>query len=418
MRKYLPIVLLVGVAAVFAFGVAELFELRFEAGDVYPPYSSLRSDPLGAMALYESLGRLPGVSVRRDYSASNRLPEEPDTVYLHLSASDYEWEWVPGDLFREIQGFLARGGRLIIAYSPRTEKPLDFQEHREAVTNSMKAVVWQASKDEDDKNKKMTRPKDDRDSDFEEADVDVSLTERWGFHTDFRVAQDVGTSGEIRVQDESDLPLPHSLEWHSGLVFTRLDKAWQTIYSRGNEAVVMERRFGPGSVVMATDSYYFSNEAMEKDRQAAFLAWLIGPARHVVFDEAHLGVVETPGVAGLMRKYRLYWLGAGLLLLAGLFIWKNASSLVPRHEAEERPDHVLGKDAASGFVNLLRRNVAGHQMLETCFIEWKKSAPGQYSAARLQQAETAFQTYRSSKDRDPLTIYRNLCTILKTRNRR
>ena len=60
MKRYFPIVILLGCAAAFAFGIFRLFEFRFEAGDVYPPYSSLRSDPLGAMALYESLEKIPG----------------------------------------------------------------------------------------------------------------------------------------------------------------------------------------------------------------------------------------------------------------------------------------------------------------------------------------------------------------------
>ena len=33
----------------------QLFALRFEAGDIFPAGSSLRSDPLGSMALYQAL---------------------------------------------------------------------------------------------------------------------------------------------------------------------------------------------------------------------------------------------------------------------------------------------------------------------------------------------------------------------------
>src|SRR2546427_9645317 len=49
------LVLLLVLLAVFVLGVGRLFQLRFEAGDVYPPYSSLRADPLGTKALFESL---------------------------------------------------------------------------------------------------------------------------------------------------------------------------------------------------------------------------------------------------------------------------------------------------------------------------------------------------------------------------
>ena len=50
--------LLIAAAGLAAIGL--LFELRFAAGDVYPRYSSLRSDPVGVRALYDSLARLPG----------------------------------------------------------------------------------------------------------------------------------------------------------------------------------------------------------------------------------------------------------------------------------------------------------------------------------------------------------------------
>ncbi len=49
-------VLLLG--GLFVTGLIQLILLRFESGDVYPPYSSLRADPLGCKALYESLGRV------------------------------------------------------------------------------------------------------------------------------------------------------------------------------------------------------------------------------------------------------------------------------------------------------------------------------------------------------------------------
>src|ERR1039458_7419101 len=78
-----------------------------------------------------------------------------------------------------------------------------------------------------------------------------------------------------------------------------------------------------------------------------------------------------------------------LTLLAGVFIWKNSTSLVPPHADEQREDFVVGKDAASGFVNLLRRNIPTRDIFAACFAEWKKSAApsGKFSSARLQQAE-------------------------------
>jgi len=173
---------------------------------------------------------------------------------------------------------------------------------------------------------------------------------------------------------------------------------------------------------MATDSYFISNEAMANDRHADFLAWLVGANKNVVFDEAHFGIVETSGVAVLMRKYRLHGLAAGLVLLAGLFIWKNSTSLVPPPAETKKADFIAGKDAASGFVNLLRRSIAPRDLLATCFAEWKKSAApaGKISSARIQQAEAVFTSENSlpNKDRNSIETYKKISKALGNRNQK
>jgi hypothetical protein len=217
--------------------------------------------------------------------------------------------------------------------------------------------------------------------------------------------------------NQSDLPLPETLDWHSGTIFTNLDQSWQTIYARGSNSVVIERRFGTGTIVMATDSYFLSNEALSKNRHADLLAWLVGPAKQVVFDESHFGIVEEPGVSTLIRKYRLYGLAAGLLLLAALFIWKNSLSFVPPYPEEKREDFVAGKEAAAGFVNLLRRNVPARDLLNVCFTEWTKSLSHgtAHLIARVDQAQTLLEkeNARPQRDRNPVRTYQEISRILK-----
>lgn len=413
MKKYFPLLLLLGCTAAFVFGLVRLFELRFEAGDVYPPYSSLRSDPLGAMAFYESLGKVPGISTRRDFSTENRLPEKPHTAYLQLGAYPYEWDWMPADLTHELEAFLARGNRLVITLFPRVSS-YEFCAYAEDETNSTKSAQSKT------KGEKMTPEKPKKKASTGDEDEGVDLNKRWGLDVDLiELAQADGVYEPARAVNQTDLPLPRTLDWHSGLVFTNLDSTWRIIYARGSHAVLIERKFGQGSVVMATDSYFVSNEAMEHDRHADLLAWLIGANKNVVFDESHFGIVETSGVAMLMRKYRLQGLAAGFLLLAGLFIWKNASRLVPPHMEREQQDYIAGKDSAAGFVNLLRRSLAARDLLAICFAEWKKSGgAGRYSAARQQQAEAAFQAEnaRSARDRNSIATYKKICSILETRN--
>jgi hypothetical protein len=408
----LPIAILLATTAVFAFGIVQLFELRFEGGDVYPAYSSLRADPLGAMAFYESLEKIPSLSVRRDLSATDRLPEESQTVYLHLAGHSSEFDWMSKELFQSLQNYLAHGNRLVFTLFPRSE-PQFFHAVDDEETNSVKSAK--------EKDQKMTPPKKKHKNSEEDQEAGVALEDLWHFQTGFQKLEPTGASyAPARAVNKTDLPLPKILDWHSGLVFTNLDSAWRVIYARGTNAVVIERKFGRGSVVIAADSYFISNEAMAKDRHADLLAWLIGQDKNVVFDEAHFGITETSGVAALMRKYRLHGLAAGLLLLALLFIWKNSTGLVPPLLDEQAEHFVAGKDSAAGFANLLRRSIAPRDLLAACYAEWKKSLAqnGAISTARVQRAEAIVAQENSlpDKDRNPIATYRKISEVLGTRH--
>src|SRR5438105_3779371 len=103
MKARLPLLALLICAILFGLGLLQLFKLRFDTGEVYPEYSSLRSDPLGTMAFCESLERMPGISVRRDFSADNQLPEGRQATYLHLAARRLQWKRMPEDIFKQIE---------------------------------------------------------------------------------------------------------------------------------------------------------------------------------------------------------------------------------------------------------------------------------------------------------------------------
>jgi hypothetical protein len=125
----------------------------------------------------------------------------------------------------------------------------------------------------------------------------------------------------------------------------------------------------------------------------------------------------------LMRKYRLQWLGAGLLLLALLFVWKNATSLVPRFHEPAGETYVAGQEAGAGFVNLLRRNIPPRDLLKVCFEEWTRSLTlgHNYTIARVDRAQSAMEAEdaRPPGERNQVKAYREICESLniKRRNR-
>ena len=418
MKRLIPV--LFGAFCVFAFcfGLVRLFQLRFEEGDVYPAYSSLRADPLGTMALYESLGRAPSLTVSRDFSGENKLPESPRTTYLHLAGNVRDWEWMPLELVKEIEAFAVRGGRLVVTLEPVNST---WNVWNTTVTPIPTPVTGTNSTTGSKTNLPIAKASPPRRILKGDQENLVDVRDRWGFGMgyDALVLDDDHVPKPVLVKRRAKLLLPETLEWHSGTILKNLDQTWTTIYARGTNAVFAEKQYGNGTIVLAGDSFFVSNEAMQRDRHADLLAWLIGAGQTVVFDESHFGIVESSGVTALMRKYRLHGVMFGFILLAGLFIWKNSMSFVPMPATAARDNFVAGKDSAVGFVNLLRRNIPARDILQICFDEWTKSLRRRtdYTISGVEQAQAAMQTElaKTPHRRNPVVAYQNIARALKAR---
>ena len=104
--------------AVFLIGVVNLFLLRFKAGDVYPPYSSLRSDPLGTRAFYESLDNLDNIAAKRNYRPMSKIKSGQGVTFFYLGAKIFNSDSVYKDLLKSFEHIAKSGGRLVIAFFP------------------------------------------------------------------------------------------------------------------------------------------------------------------------------------------------------------------------------------------------------------------------------------------------------------
>src|SRR6266498_2642683 len=69
-------------AVVFVAGMLTLANREVASGEAYPQYSSLRTDPDGTKLLYDGLGRLPGVSIWRNYMSLDSSQERHAAMFL------------------------------------------------------------------------------------------------------------------------------------------------------------------------------------------------------------------------------------------------------------------------------------------------------------------------------------------------
>ncbi|MBK8000767.1 MAG: DUF4350 domain-containing protein [Verrucomicrobia bacterium] len=411
--KKAPVILFLIAFIGFIAGLVHLFHLRFETGDSYPPYSSLRADPLGTKALFESLETL--VETRRNLHTLAKLADGRDTTLFWLGAEPMDLRFVPAD-YERLETFIRSGGRLVISLTPTQRAP---RMNRFATgTPGRPARITT--------NAPPIRPGEE----FLDPDA-ISIRDRWQMEFDYAplssVEDQVVPEPAVLRQTNAATKLPRSLAIHTATHFGDATNGWETIYARVARTnvypVVIERRFGRGSIVLCADSYHFSNEALRRDREPQFIAWSVGGAQKIRFDETHLGVTQEPGVAALLREYRLGGVFIALLVLAGLFVWQNSVSFMPPYEeqlARERAELVEGKDSATGFINLLKRNIVPADLMKVCIEQWNThvSRMRRPSTARLDAMQQLIdaENQLDPRSRNPVRMYREFCEILKRRH--
>jgi hypothetical protein len=386
------------ITALFFYGVITLFIMRFQAGDVYPPYSSYRSDPIGTKAFYEALGLLPEVETVRNVEPLTKQWGLAEGTTFFLGMNTFDFSFVDPATVQAIEDALSNGGRIIIAFAPTNAKPPPSATEEE--------THEPPEKDASDQNDGEEK------HEFYRTEY-VDLTERWSVEIELSAE----TRGEAHLL-ASEKDLPSSLVWHSTLVFNPQDSIWRTIYTMAGKPVLIERSYGKGSIVMASDSFLLSNEAMKSKRYPHLLAWLCGDHVRIILDETHLGITKQPGIATLLRQYGLAPFFLALIVLALLAIWRQSVSLVPAHDQAQAMIINPGKDYITGLTNLLRRNISSGNILKACLEEWKRSfTHGKQNFSdqlpRIQNIITAEQA-QSKKNRSAIQAYRKISALISS----
>ena len=205
-----------------------------------------------------------------------------------------------------------------------------------------------------------------------------------------------------------------TVPWESAAYLVRLAPEFQVLYRAKDKPVMARRSWGKGEIIVATDSYFVSNEALRSDRKPALLALISGPAGTLVFDETHLGTEVQEGIMALVERFRLegYLLGAIAVML--LFLWRNSVPLVPARRAQVAlGGTVSGKDSRSGLVNLLRRNIASRDILRASFTEWKRgiTPTRTHLHAKMQEMEAALDAQPEKGAAQLVPLYHQLREI-------
>lgn len=390
-------------------GLAWLIHLRFESGRAYAWRSSLRSDPLGSKALHDAYAELPGLEVRRNFVPLVQLKTlPPDATLLLLNTSGWQLHRMAD--FPAVVDFVERGGRIVIAMNPERVAYAHLED--DADTGD------EADEDEASPEARQREPlRHTRRSQEEDAYFWGELALRHGEHE----------GGEARRADSAATGLPERIPWREGGVLVEYDESiWTPIYQIDEEVVAAQRSLGEGSLVVLTDDYLFSNEALLKHRYPKLLAWALGGRAILIFEETHLGVSERSGVATLMRRYGLEGFALAFAGLMALVVWRGASPLLPAFDGRARDPVIRSEHSIeAGLGDLIHRSLPSSSMPQLAFAAWKQSfirteADHRFYAAELDEIETLLRAQESlpARQRKPQETHLKIKSIINRKKRR
>ena len=353
---------------VFIIGAYLLILIRFELGHNYQYYSSLREDPLGTKGLFESINALPDKLCSRNYRPLALL-EKGNTktlmiLGLNTESLDLSDSSIKANQSSSLNKFIDSGGRVVISTIPNLQTTIELPDNTSINTSS----------------------------------------------------SDKGISFAILSKQKID--------WHSDSYIDCNKEQWEAIAENGEFILAAERKVGNGSIVISTDSYLFSNEALKKSYSPTFLSRVIGNSSEIVFDETHLGSIQQSGVATLARQHNLKWLLFALLAVAAVFIWKSITSFIPR--SEETSSQLRGNDITppkgiDGLASLISHSTQKSiTSLDICVKEFKQSNPNMsktdIDCLNKIKAILSKEKFLKKKKQNIVAAYQAMCNVYNNRH--
>lgn len=429
LKKNFNAMVLIAMLALLMFGVADIFSLRFSRGDLYPRYSSLRPDPFGCKALYESLEEI-GIDVERTFNPIDAISDNEKTTLIRTGIHAFR---DPIDA-KALRDFAFEGGHFIAFFAPdapaRLKKRKSIKKNTETANESDKSTCDTKSDKIKKKNNKDEKPDKqivEKSSNRDNKKSNCEIPEKCFF--DFMDE----TGFKIRARRESEdekaivrLAVPtkkyKTAKFKSFPTFSRNyfifsdPSKWDVIFTENKLPVLATRKFGKGRITICVSSYIVSNEGLAKLKNAKLLSHIIPPGRKTLFDEHYLGLHQVKNIAWLFKKYKLQLLIANLILAAGFFVWRNMASMSnisTKPSSAYYDTETVESDFSNsdGLRNLIKRSVKTKELTRVCVSEWMKTVKTRnIPKNKIKEVE---EIVRKHENADPVSVYKLISEVLK-----
>ena len=348
-------VLLLGGALIA--GTWGLYSMRYRGSDIYPAYSSFRTDRMGSKLLYESLDNISEYSVKRNFRPLDEITQANIRKTTLFVAGTSPHLFGIKENFKELNDFVLSGGRAIVSFTPLENSQSDTK------CSKCGKVI----------NKKKVKKKKIKKGKTTPLKKSCSVNSEKNFGAELcSITRALKLPAEAKATGAFYLP---SIQVFSKNYFKMNNTAWKVLFTLRGKPVIIEREYpGGGSLILCADSYFFSNQYLAEKSGAKLLLHLIGNRRKIVFDETHLGAVKSLNVIYLAKKYNLYpfILAAAVTLL--LFVWRSLSRPcdVPDNSTVATEDQdSINEFSDSSLVNMLKSNYSAREIMQACWDEFE-----------------------------------------------
>jgi hypothetical protein len=346
----------------------------------YPPYSSLDNGEQGLRAFYETARRL-DIPVARSYKSLSKTVGATGTLLYTQTDVDSLREEDEKEL--ELYERVAKPGtRLVFLINEFAE---DFVSATDPKAG--KAAPNPAdSKDAGDqgladkkKSTKIAGPKR----------PEETLRTRWGVELKY-----VDRLRKKNQQDETLFGIGNRVTRHWS--FSKWSDHWKPTGGPDGAVYMLERSAGSGSLVLLLGLESFTNKTLLTKVDSPRIASTLSGPRPLIFDEGHLGVADDDTVAGYARQHHLEWLLLGLLILAGLYVWRSTVSFVPALP-ENQGAEIAGREAHMALTSLLSQSIKRADLPREIIAAWRDSVR-MLSSAKIHLIGESLEEFSVARD--------------------
>ena len=422
MKKYRGLLFLITLILSGAFGTAHLFQLRFEQGDIYPPYSTLRYDPQGASIAYDTCATLEELSVSRNYL---ELPENVTWKKCSFITLGVDPDILALDENIDILSTIAReGGRVCVGLSQNALSP---EEKSSGNTECLTLTCSDNTAPNDSitcsANSTFSSTISCSANSILSSNVSCSsnitlsdnieeppslLIQKWGL-TLLSTKEGTEEEEEEENKKKSSTSSPQVLfqgeiyPLSTTNIFTKLDEEWETLALYKEYPIIIERAYGAGHILLIADSSLLSNEILYRGRRTRALSWVLGDSTQVIFDESQHGIISRIGIIDLVRRYHLEGFLFSSLFILLLYIWSQASPRRPIHREEDKEDSIIitAPHDVDALSSLVSQSFSPNQALKECFTLWQETQKRNPHLKLTEEKQKEIETIISAYSQQP-----------------